>query len=105
MVAVVEEKRQPWMKWFWSDWRSDPNLHACSLAARGLWAEMLGIMYFAVPYGHLLVNGRQISIAELALQVGRPVPEVKRAFTELGKHLVYSMTDDGIVYSRRMVRD
>jgi hypothetical protein len=45
------------MKFYPSDWRSDPMLRLCSLAARGLWMEMMCLMHEAEPYGSLLVNG------------------------------------------------
>jgi hypothetical protein len=98
------ERRQPWMKFFWQDWRSDPNLRASSLAARGLWADMIGIMHDATPYGHLLLNAKPLRLQELAAQVGRPLREVKTAYDELASNGVYSVNEDGVVFSRRMVR-
>jgi len=50
--------KQPWLKFFPSDWRADPALRMCSLAARGLWIEMLCLMHEARPHGSLLVNGK-----------------------------------------------
>ena len=35
----------PWFK-FWADkWLSDERLRSCSLAARGLWADMISLMH------------------------------------------------------------
>jgi hypothetical protein len=53
----VKQPGNPWMKFYPADWRSDPMLRLCSLAARGLWAEMICLMHEAEPYGSLLVNG------------------------------------------------
>ncbi|HDA7904193.1 TPA: hypothetical protein O5V80_002738, partial [Staphylococcus aureus] len=60
----------PWMKFYPSDWRADPMLRLCSMAARGLWVEMLCIMHEATPYGTLLVNGRRLDKKQLAALVG-----------------------------------
>lgn len=97
--------RQPWFKQYPSDWRGDTNLRACSLAARGLWAECLGMMHEADPRGYLIVAGLPVTVDQLALHVGRPLKEVRMALDELMRHGVPSVDDDGILYSRRMVRD
>src|SRR6516225_4749703 len=57
----------PWMKFFPADWRADLGLRTTSLAARGLWIEMLTIMHEAAPRGSLSLNGRQLTVRDLAL--------------------------------------
>jgi hypothetical protein len=96
---------QPFMKWYPTDWRADPKLRMCSLAARGLWIELIGYMHEGEPYGHLTINGITPSINDMAALVGRPLPEVRKALAELKDRQVYSTDDDGRMYSRRMVRD
>lgn len=97
--------KKPWMKWYPADWRSDPKLRMCSLSARGLWADMLALMHEAEPYGHLLVAGKAPSDQQLAALVGAPAREVSAAIGQLADANVFSRTDDGTIYSRRMVRD
>lgn len=92
------------MKFYPADWR-DARLRRCSLAARGLWIDLMTYMHEAQPYGHLLIADRRPAIAEIALQLARPMPEVKRAMIELEENGVFSKTDEEIIYSRRMVRD
>lgn len=100
----MAESRQPWMKWYPADWR-DPRLQLCSLAARGLWADMLSYMHEGEPYGHLTVAGLALTTSDLASLVGQSQAEVRKALAELEAKGVYSKTDDGVIYSRRMVRD
>lgn len=95
---------KPWMKFYPADWH-DQRLRKCSLEARGLWIDMMTYMHEATPYGHLLIADEKPSITELALQVARPPAEVKRAMAELEARGVFSKTDDGVIFSRRMVRD
>jgi hypothetical protein len=98
-------RRHPWFKFFPSDWQGDELLPTCSLAARGLLAEFICIMHKATPYGHLLVNGRQPVDAELTRLVRATSPsELRRLRKELLDRGVLSTTDNGTVYSRRMVR-
>lgn len=96
---------KPWMKFYPRDWRADPRLRMCSLAARGLWADLLGYMHEAEPYGHLLIDGQQPSTEDIASLIGRPMPETRKALAELDERGVYSVTETGVIYSRRMVRD
>ena len=95
---------RPWMKFYPADWR-DARLRRCSLSARGLWIDLMTYMHEAEPYGHLLIAGENLSTSNLALQLARPAGEVKKALSELEAHGVFSRTDDGVIYSRRMVRD
>lgn len=95
----------PWMKFYPSDWRSDPRLRMCSLGARGLWMEMLALMHDANPYGHLLIGACIPSPEQLALLVGAASEEVRRLLSELEAAGVFSRTGKGVIYSRRMVED
>lgn len=94
-----------WSKFYWSDWRSDPALRVCSLAARGLWIEMLAIMNEAKPVGSLVVNGKPLSVDQLASLVGRSGEETGQALAELDAAGVFSRKRNGIIFSRRIERD
>lgn len=97
--------KKPWLKFYPTDWRADPLLRLCSLAARGLWIELIGYMHEGEPYGHLSAWGANPDIKKIAYLVGRPIKEVKRSIAELISNSVVSQTQDGILFSRRMVRD
>jgi hypothetical protein len=95
----------PWMKWYPADWRSDPRLRMCSLAARGLWQEMLCVMHEATPRGFLLVNGNAPTDRQLAGLAGCSAREVVKLLAELEAAGVFSRDEVGVVFSRRMVKD
>ena len=95
----------PWMKFFPQDWRADEKLRMCSLAARGLWIEMLAIMHRSERYGQLLISGRVPTDAQLAVQVGAPTDQVTELLAELETADVFSRAASGAIYSRRMTRD
>lgn len=97
--------RRPSFQFYPSDWRTDPALRMCSLAARGLWWEMCCVMHTCEPYGHLTAAGKAVEAEELARIVGESAKDVRRWLGELERHRIFSRTDDGIIYSRRMVRD
>jgi hypothetical protein len=77
----------------------------CSLAARGLLVEMIAIMHEAEPYGHLLIAGKALDDAALALQVGAPKRDVERLRAELEEHGVIERLESGVLTNPRMIRD
>lgn len=93
------------MKFYPRDWRGEQTLRSVSLAARGLWMEMLCIMHEASPYGHLVMGGRAVSNDALARTTGSSVEEVSALLIELQNAGVLSVTRKAVVYSRRMVSD
>lgn len=105
--SVVISKRRPlhWTKFRWERYESDLQLQLCSLAAQGLWMRMLCLMHRAEPYGHLLLDGRPVTSAQLAHLVRTPEPDVIGLLDELERNGVFSRTDEGVVLCRCMVRD
>ena len=95
----------PWLKFYPRDWRGDQALRLVSLAARGLWIEMLCVMHEASPYGHLLVGGGAVEEAALARVVGAGVEEVRALLVELRAAGVLRTTRSGVVFSKRMMED
>lgn len=97
--------KAPAIQWYVNDWLNDPALKLCSLYARGLWAEMLMTMWQCEPQGHLTLNGKPYTLAQLARAVREPEKPVKAALEELADAGVYTVTPEGVIVSRRMVRD
>ncbi len=97
--------KRPSFQWYPGDWNRDIAIKTCPLMVRGLWRELLDIMHDGDPYGHLAINGAAISDEQAARLVGCEVREYKRALAELERKNVFSRTEAGIIYSRRMVRD
>lgn len=96
---------RPWMKFYPQDWRADERLRNCSLAARGLWLELIALMHRSERYGFLLINRKAPGERALAIQAGAAVDEVRSALAELEAEGVFSRDPEGLIYSRRMIRD
>lgn len=95
-----------WSKFWWTDWQNNIELKACSLAARGLWIELLCIAHEGAPTGHVTINGRAPTAKQIAALVGAASErEVVRLLAELETAGVFSRTPEGIIFNRRMVRD
>lgn len=97
--------RRPSFQFYPADWRKDPALSACSMAARGLWIELICIAHEGERYGHLAINGNAMTAQQLARMVGESVAAVNKLMAELEGAGVFSRTDEGVIYSRRMVKD
>ncbi len=97
--------KRPAFQFYPADWRKDTALQSCSLAARGLWHEMMCLMHECDPYGYMAVNGKPMKAAQIARLVGVTDREYKKLLCELEDAGVYSTTEDGCIYSRRMVKD
>jgi hypothetical protein len=109
-LKLVEPAADPgprygWFKFDTDAWTADECLGLCTMAARGLLAALMCLMHRARPYGYLLVGDKVPTDAELARLVrATSAAEVRRLRGELLDHGVLSITADGILYSRRMVR-
>ena len=77
-----------------------------SLKSRGLWWEMLCFMHEGNPRGFLTTaTGKAITLEQLGRLVGETADEVSILLQELEDNGVFSRTAEGVIYSRRMVRD
>lgn len=81
------------------------TLKLCSLAARGLWIEMLAIMGISERIGYLQIGGKAITCDQLAVMAGVKPEEAEHLMQELEDNGVFSRDENGIPYCRRMVRD
>lgn len=97
--------KRPAFQWYPGDAQRDTALRACPLEARGLWREMMDLMHDGEPYGHLTAGGEAIDVATLAGIAGVTVARCQALVGHLERRKVFSRTPDGVIYSRRMVRD
>jgi hypothetical protein len=100
-----DRRKRPSFPWYPGDWKRDTAVQSCAPLVRYLWREMLDIMHDGEPYGHLTAGGRKVEPGELARMVGLQPRFVSGALAELGEKNVYSVTPDGVIFCRRMVRD
>lgn len=108
-LFLFSQMKRPSFQWYPNDWLSASEVRACSLAARGLWIDMLCLMHQGTPYGHLTIGGKVYLNGSLegtlARIVGTSAEEVKTLLEELEGLQVFSRTEEGVIYCRRMVAD
>lgn len=86
------------------DWQRD-DVAGCSLAAQGLWLRMMFIGHDSERYGYLEVNGSPIPPGSIARRCGCTLAQYEALLSELERAGVPSRTPEGVIFSRRMVRD
>lgn len=96
----------PWFKFFPGNWIGDTQLRLCTPAARGLLIDCLCMMHEGKRRGYLeTANGRPIDDDMLSRLSGTFKGDVYTLRTELIENGVLSVGEDGVAYSRRMVKD
>jgi len=76
-----------------------------SLEVRGAWIDLLCAMMAAEPYGHLAVAGKPMSDEQAARLIGTDIGTYKGILAQIESAHISSRTPDGLLYSRRLVRD
>lgn len=97
--------KRPAFQFYPGDWLRDPGVRSISFAARGLWTDMLCLMHESDRRGYLQLNGKPVNAEQLARMTGGSTDDVSRLLQELDDSGVFSRSEHGIIYSRRMVRD
>lgn len=99
--------KNPAAQWYWADWLRDPALRSVSSGARGLWMDILCLMWECVPRGHLQTPAGKPYTTEMICRATGNISkeEVDGWLGELENSGVSSLSATGVIYSRRMVRD
>jgi hypothetical protein len=97
--------KRPAFQFYPGDWLRDMALRSCSLAARGLWMDMMCLMHDGNPYGFLKTNAKVIRPLALSRMVGATLTEVEGWLQELLEAGIAAEDEFGCIYSRRMIRD
>lgn len=99
-------KKQPYIKFYTSDWLGDAALQSCSIAAQGMWIKMLCIMHEAEPIGYLKRGDLVMQTDELLRTLSLTKRKYEKLLQELEISGVFSRENGtNCVYSRRMVHD
>ena len=96
----------PWFKFFPRDWLGDVALSTLGFEAQGLWFRMICFMDSGTPRGHLIVGGKPLLTGiEMARAFGGTPERIDYLLKELERANVFSRTQEGVIFCRRMVRD
>ena len=119
--AAIDDapKKQRWMKWYPKNWLRDPELRSCSRAARSMWADLVCLMIESPRFGYLVFNDEAFGpwrtdptaaelqpglLRNISKKLGDDIRTVRALVSELRRQQVFSITADGIIFCRHMVR-
>lgn len=104
---MEKKKDLPYLPFYIGDWRKAPDIRGLSLEERGLWFEMLCLMWESPRRGFLTIDGiTPIDDKTLARIIGEDVFVITKIKQVLERCYIYSIEEDtNIIYNRRMVKD
>lgn len=100
-----KKRDQPWMPFYFGDWRKAPEIRALDLDVRMIWFEMLGFMWESTDRGFLTINGKPVSTSVITKMVGVEISVMQSAIAQMEMYDVFSRREDGAIYCRRMVKE
>ncbi len=96
----------PAIQFYPGDWRKDPGVQALGYFERGVWFEILCILWESEQRGKLLLNGKKMPEEALARLLGLETEKCKQILSKLVDYGVAKIEPEtGIIYNARMVRD
>jgi hypothetical protein len=96
----------PFMKFYVDDWLADEKARLCTSGARGLWIDMICLMWKSDIRGVLVQpNGFPVDARMLARLTGNGNKSTSKWLTELEVFGVCSIDVNGSYFCRRMVKD
>ena len=98
--------RAPAFQFYTGDWRKDPCVQALDHSHKGVWIDLLCVMWDSVEPGRVVLpNGKPMPDDAIARNLGIPEAEWKQTRSTLLAYGVASEDEAGVLYNRRMVRD
>lgn len=98
--------RPPAFQFYTGDWRKCTELQALDHEHKGVWIDLLCMMFDCSERGKLVLpNGSAMPDDAIARNLGIPEAEWKQKRSTFLAYGVASENEDGIFYNRRMVRD
>ena len=109
-IERIERRRtkgwkMPAMPFYFDNWRKAPEIRALDLDVRMIWFEMLGFMWESTKRGYLTLNGNPVITPVISKMIGVDINVLERAIQQMEQFNVFSRSDDGTIFCRKMVRD
>lgn len=85
------------------DWMSDSRLRLCSAGARGLWIDILCLMYVSNERGYLLIEETILDDEMLQKTLGYDAKEFDNCFMELKRYGIIKKDEKNRYFCKRLV--
>ena len=104
-MSKSSRRHYHWFQFDINSWKGDINLQECTLGARGFWLEIILLMQRSERYGYLILNGKPMTVTQMATHTNSKKYQVVRYLRELEIKNVISKDENGVIFSRRMIRE
>lgn len=98
-------ERSPAFQFYAGDWLTDPSLRMCSFETRGVWIDLLSIMFLSDEIGVLKIGNRVLDHNDVRKLVGISHKRFKNVWYELTNLGILKCDEFGRYFSKRMVGD
>lgn len=96
----------PSFQFYPGDWRKDPGVQALNYEERGVWFEMILLMFESSERGKLLLNGKKMPEEALSRSLGLDNQKSNQIVSKLIEYGVAKVEDGtGIIFCSRMLKD
>lgn len=99
-------EKLPAIQFYPGDWLSSREVRLLSAAARGVWIDLLCLMWNAPRRGYLEAKeGVPMPMEDVSILIGVDKKTLIAAIAEMEQRNTYSVDSNGVLFCRRMVRD
>lgn len=95
----------PSFQFYPGDWMKDPKLRRCSAGARGIWMDVLCLMFECDERGKLVTNGVTWTLQDTAEALSGETSANLASLNELHDKGVMPKDENGAFYSKRLISD
>jgi len=104
-IKKNSRERSPAFQFYAADWLTDPSLRMCSHETRGVWIDLLCLMFLSDEIGVLMINDHVLDSNGIRKLSGLSPKKFKKTFDELTKFGILKLDDQNRYFSKRMVND
>lgn len=102
---TMSSKRLGYMMFYPSDWKNDQRIKCLSMHDRAVWFEILLVMFLSEERGKLVVNGKPMTGALLAKNMGCEARVLKKSLQKILECGVAYVDENNTICNRRMLED
>lgn len=98
--------KAPAFQFYTGDWRKDPAVQSLDHEHKGIWIDLLCIMWDSPERGRLVLpNGDPMPDEAICSNLGLPLGKWEKSRSKLVAYGVASEDSHGVLYNRRMARE
>lgn len=99
----MPKKDLPAMPFYFGDWKKDPGISLLTFEEKGIWLEMLGLMWESEQRGFLVLGGQAVACEELSLMLKIEQGKLQIILKKFERIKLFSV-EDGKIFSRKILK-